>query len=395
MKSIQEVTSDGTLSAVTLQIQYLEPSHLKYYVDGTPAADVGYTVQLDGQTVRITPVVATGQVFRIKRETPNDQMFHIYGQHAEFSNRTMDENFKQVLFIQQDVLESIDRTVVGQNFQIQRAMSDAVDAKTVAASAETKVTAAIGQIQAATDAANAATAAVAAEVVKIAAAEVTANTAKATADAAKATAEGVDAKATSALSTAMQARTTADSAKAAADSVATTAASSLSTANTAKSTADAASATAASALTAANTAVADAAAKLPLAGGTLTGALKLPDTTVSSTNTDAVNAKVLHSYVHDDGGAGLVIAGTRILIISTGFTDTPSGGNPDVITFNFPNRFKSTPGIQVTLHGIGHGLTYSVSAKSPSSCSISLWEDQGQAITQGGTIEILLIGPAA
>lgn len=109
--SYQEVTSDGTLNSVLIGIEYLDVSHLHFFVDKVGVTTAGYTCTVSNGMVHISPAVPANSVFSIIRFTPSEAIKHFYQGLAEFSNKSLDENFKQLLLLTQ---EASDRPGVAQ-----------------------------------------------------------------------------------------------------------------------------------------------------------------------------------------------------------------------------------------------------------------------------------------
>lgn len=108
--SIQRLVSDGTLSTITLGIQYLQRNDIYMRIAGeeTPqsGAPSGYTWSfVDNTTLKILPVVPSGVEVVVYRRTDIDAMYNIYSQNAQFDEATIDENNQQLLFIAQEYLE--------------------------------------------------------------------------------------------------------------------------------------------------------------------------------------------------------------------------------------------------------------------------------------------------
>lgn len=108
--SIQKMVSDGTLSTITLGIQYLQRNDIYVRIAGveTPqsGAPSGYTWYfIDNTTLKILPVVPNGVEVVVYRRTDVDAMYNIYSQNAQFDEATIDENNQQLLYIAQEYLE--------------------------------------------------------------------------------------------------------------------------------------------------------------------------------------------------------------------------------------------------------------------------------------------------
>lgn len=109
MYSVQVAVSDGTLAAIALSIQYFERDDITLYrnLDTTPLV-LGTDWQWDTDTtVRLltnVPVPA-GDYITVRRNTNIDRAFNIYDGGAAFSRETLDENFKQMIYLAQEFTE--------------------------------------------------------------------------------------------------------------------------------------------------------------------------------------------------------------------------------------------------------------------------------------------------
>lgn len=108
--SIQRETSDGTLSTLDLTIEYIDQADVKAFVNDIEIELTGgvtpYTWEwITPAQIKITPNVPNGLVAMVKRSTPMDAMYHVYDAGAVFKDETVDENFKQVLFLSQEAKE--------------------------------------------------------------------------------------------------------------------------------------------------------------------------------------------------------------------------------------------------------------------------------------------------
>ena len=109
--SIQREVSDGTLQTLTLRIAYFKKTHIFVYVDDKIAdGSAGYSWVWDGERIRLNKVVPVGIEVMIRRKTPMDAPFHNFRQGAVFKDVTMDENFIQQLYINQENVEGLSAT---------------------------------------------------------------------------------------------------------------------------------------------------------------------------------------------------------------------------------------------------------------------------------------------
>ena len=108
--SIQRMVSDGTLQFIDLAIEYIDKVNVKVSVDdvpiGAPGSGTPYTYEWITDTrIKITPVVPLAGIVILRRVTPTLKMYHVYDDGATFNDFTMDENFKQLLFIGQEAID--------------------------------------------------------------------------------------------------------------------------------------------------------------------------------------------------------------------------------------------------------------------------------------------------
>lgn len=105
--SVQRQISDGNLEVVTVRVPYEDKATLHVLVDdvqitSSPVQGSPYTWQWDSDTIRITPKVASGSQVLVRRVSPADAMKNIFNGQAEFTDESMDENFKQLLWLAQE-----------------------------------------------------------------------------------------------------------------------------------------------------------------------------------------------------------------------------------------------------------------------------------------------------
>lgn len=109
MYSVQIAVSDGTLTRIALSIEYFEKDDVTLYrnLELTPLVlDTDW--QWDGDThinlLTGTPV-PVGSYITVRRNTNIDRAFNIYDGGAAFSRDTLDENFKQMIYLAQEFTE--------------------------------------------------------------------------------------------------------------------------------------------------------------------------------------------------------------------------------------------------------------------------------------------------
>lgn len=109
MYSVQIAVSDGTLTRISLSIEYFEKDDITLYrnLDTTPLV-LGTDWQWDGDTTinLLTNIpVPDGDYITVRRNTNIDRAFNIYDGGAAFSRDTLDENFKQMIYLAQEFTE--------------------------------------------------------------------------------------------------------------------------------------------------------------------------------------------------------------------------------------------------------------------------------------------------
>jgi hypothetical protein len=104
--SLMQIVSDGSLSVIPLSIKFFEQNHIRVYVNNVELPDGTYTFAWSGATtLTITPAVALGSEVSIRRKTPADAVIHDFQAGAVFSEVSVDENFRQELFLLQEASE--------------------------------------------------------------------------------------------------------------------------------------------------------------------------------------------------------------------------------------------------------------------------------------------------
>lgn len=109
MYSVQIAVSDGTLTRISLSIEYFEKDDITLYrnLETTPLV-LGTDWQWDGDTTinLLTDIpVPDGEYITVRRNTNIDRAFNIYDGGAAFSRDTLDENFKQMIYLAQEFTE--------------------------------------------------------------------------------------------------------------------------------------------------------------------------------------------------------------------------------------------------------------------------------------------------
>lgn len=108
--SLQQVVSDGSLNRITVSIDYIDKANISVFVDDILLPDGTYTWVWDGGDVVITPNVANASIVVVKRSTKFDLPYHDFSAGAVFKDSSIDENFRQMLFIAQEAAEGATAT---------------------------------------------------------------------------------------------------------------------------------------------------------------------------------------------------------------------------------------------------------------------------------------------
>ena len=108
MYSVQIETSDGTLSVINLGIEYFEKNDVSLYRNDT---DTPLVLGTDWQWASDTSITLlkgvepSGNRIIVIRTTDKDRAFNIYDGNAPFSRETLDENFRQMVYLAQEFTE--------------------------------------------------------------------------------------------------------------------------------------------------------------------------------------------------------------------------------------------------------------------------------------------------
>lgn len=108
MYSVQIETSDGTLSVINLGIEYFEKNDISLYRNDT---DIPLVLGEDWQWTSDTAITLlkgaepAGNRIIIIRTTDKDRAFNVYDGNAPFSRETLDENFRQMIYLAQEFTE--------------------------------------------------------------------------------------------------------------------------------------------------------------------------------------------------------------------------------------------------------------------------------------------------
>lgn len=116
--SISSYTADGTTTDFLLTFDYLDVTHLKVFIDGVSADEVGagYSYSLvDSTTIRVTTdildPVTSGKLIEIKRVTPIDTPAVTFNDGSNINGGDLNKNTNYLLFAMQESVDNIHETV--------------------------------------------------------------------------------------------------------------------------------------------------------------------------------------------------------------------------------------------------------------------------------------------
>lgn len=108
--AVQTQVSDGTLTSVQVGIDFFEQEDIMVYLDLASSPLVqgeDYAWSADKTITFYDAPLANGVVVFLVRQTQIDEMLNIYDGGAGFTRYTLDENFKQILLLAQEVREGV------------------------------------------------------------------------------------------------------------------------------------------------------------------------------------------------------------------------------------------------------------------------------------------------
>ena len=106
--SIQRAVSDGSLNRVAVSLAYLDKSDISVWVDDIQIPETGaeqYPWSWDGDDIVFSSNIPSGIEVLVRRSTNRGAVQNVFSGRAEFSNKTMDENFTQMLYLAQEYSE--------------------------------------------------------------------------------------------------------------------------------------------------------------------------------------------------------------------------------------------------------------------------------------------------
>lgn len=101
----QTAVSNGSMVALNVTIEYLYRSEISVYFGSTLQASGWRWADLNAATILFDTAVPVGTVVKLKRRTNISKAFHVYSNGAMFDRASMDDNFRQMLHVAQEIQE--------------------------------------------------------------------------------------------------------------------------------------------------------------------------------------------------------------------------------------------------------------------------------------------------
>lgn len=103
--STQRAVSDGTLVLLGVSIEYIKQADISVFYDGLPADDATWNWVGSTTNIAFTPAVPNGVEVLLKRTTQIDKVINRFTAGAGFNNASMDTDFAQMLYLNQEAVE--------------------------------------------------------------------------------------------------------------------------------------------------------------------------------------------------------------------------------------------------------------------------------------------------
>lgn len=104
--STQRATSDGTMAYLDLSIDYMKRADINVFYDGLPADQSTWSwVGTTDKRIAFSPVIPNGVEVLLKRTTQITGIINVFANGAKFNNATMDQDFTQLLYLNQEAVE--------------------------------------------------------------------------------------------------------------------------------------------------------------------------------------------------------------------------------------------------------------------------------------------------
>lgn len=99
--SNQRIVSDGTLKVLMLTIEFFDKSEISVLVNDVPYPFTWAT----STSIEFATALPSGATVVVRRNTDISEMRHVFTAGAQFTNKTLDEDYKQILHIAQESVE--------------------------------------------------------------------------------------------------------------------------------------------------------------------------------------------------------------------------------------------------------------------------------------------------
>ena len=103
--STQRAVSDGTLILLGVSIGYIKQADIGVFYDGLPAGAGTWSWVGTTTNIAFSPAVPTGVEVLLARTTQIDKIINRFTAGAGFTNQSMDTDFQQVLYLNQEAVE--------------------------------------------------------------------------------------------------------------------------------------------------------------------------------------------------------------------------------------------------------------------------------------------------
>lgn len=104
--STQRAVSDGTMAYLDLSIQYMKRADINVFYNGLPADPATWAwVGVTDKRIAFSPVIPNGVEVLLKRTTQINAIINVFANGAKFNNAAMDQNFTQLLYLNQEAVE--------------------------------------------------------------------------------------------------------------------------------------------------------------------------------------------------------------------------------------------------------------------------------------------------
>lgn len=104
--STQRAVSDGTMAYLDVSIQYMKRADISVFYNDLPANPATWAwVGTTDKRIAFTPNVPNGVEVLLKRSTQINTIINVFSNGAKFNNATMDQDFTQLLYLNQEAVE--------------------------------------------------------------------------------------------------------------------------------------------------------------------------------------------------------------------------------------------------------------------------------------------------